>query len=111
MAEVDKTPELKKIEHKFAEKEMKFAGYTLVGSKGFSCIKCHTWGGVQATGIQSINMQRMTTRLNPAWFEAYMLNPQAFRPGTRMPAAWPDGQVLLPKILDGQADTQVRALW
>jgi hypothetical protein len=66
---------------------------------------------VQATGIQSINMQRMTSRLKQEWFEAYILNPQAFRPGTRMPAAWPEGQVLLPKILDGKAETQIRSLW
>jgi cytochrome c553 len=107
----DKPPEAKKVEHKFAEKELKHAGYTMVGAKGFSCIKCHTWGNVQATGIQSINMQRMHTRLNQEWFEAYLLAPAKFRPGTRMPASWPEGQVLLPKILDGKADTQIRAVW
>jgi mono/diheme cytochrome c family protein len=107
----DPQPPLKEIKHELPERAMKHGGYTLVGAKGFSCIKCHTWGNVQATGIQSIDMQRMTTRLNQAWFEAYLLDPQAFRPGTRMPGAWPEGQVQLPKLLDGQASTQIRAVW
>jgi mono/diheme cytochrome c family protein len=109
--QTDKTPLLAKVVHDVPERQFKQAGYTMVGSKGFSCIKCHTWGNVQATGIQSINMQRMTARLKQEWFEAYVLNPPAFRPGTRMPAAWPEGQVLLPKILDGKAETQIRAVW
>jgi hypothetical protein len=100
-----------KIEHGNSPRVMKQAGRLMVGSRGFSCIKCHTWGENQATGIQSIDMQRMSARLNQDWFEAYLKNPQAFRSGTRMPAAWPDGQVLLPKVLDGKVDTQVRSVW
>lgn len=108
---VDPLLPVKDIKIDTPERQFKQAGYNLVGAKGYSCIKCHTWGGVQATGIQSINMQRMTTRLNQGWFEAYVLNPQGFRPGTRMPSAWPEGQVLLPMILDGKADTQIRSVW
>jgi hypothetical protein len=108
---IDPQLPVKKVNIDTPERQFKQAGYNLVGAKGYSCIKCHTWGNVQATGIQSINMQRMTARLNQGWFEAYLLNPQAFRPGTRMPAAWPEGQVLLPKILDGKADTQIRSVW
>jgi hypothetical protein len=95
----------------FDERHVKAAGRKLVGSEGFSCIKCHTWGNVKATGIQSINMVTMTRRLKENWFHQYMLNPQQYRPGTRMPAAWPQGQVLLPTLLDGQALTQIHSLW
>ncbi len=108
---VDPTPPLKELDLKYTPNELRHNGYVQAGAKGYSCIKCHTWGNVAATGIQSIDMQRMNARLKQAWFEAYLLNPQAFRPGTRMPAAWPEGQVLLPKILDGKADTQIRAMW
>ena len=93
------------------ERHLKAAGRKLVGSQGFSCIKCQTWGNVKATGIQSINMITMTKRLQENWFHQYMLDPARFRPGTRMPAAWPQGQVLLPKLLDGQALTQIHAIW
>ena len=92
-------------------RHMKVAGRKLVGSQGFSCIKCHTWGNVKATGIQSINMVTMTQRLKEPWFREYLLNPQQYRPGTRMPAAWPQGQVLLPTLLDGKAATQIHAVW
>lgn len=111
VVKVDPPLPLKTVTHDFPERQFKQGGYNLVGAKGYSCIKCHTWGGTQATGIQSINMQRMTTRLNQGWFEAYVLNPPAYRPGTRMPSAWPEGQVLLPKVLDGKADTQIRSVW
>ena len=92
-------------------RRMKVAGRKLVGSQGFSCIKCHTWGDVPATGIQSINMVTITQRLKENWFQRYLLNPQQYRPGTRMPAAWPQGQVLLPTLLDGKAETQIQAIW
>ena len=92
-------------------RHIKAAGRKLVGAEGFSCIKCHTWGNVKATGIQSINMVTMTQRLQENWFHQYMLNPQQYRPGTRMPAAWPQGQVLLPALLDGKATTQIHSVW
>ena len=87
------------------------AGRMLVGAEGFSCIKCHIWGKVPSTGIQSIDMTTMARRLNEDWFQSYMLDPQVYRPGTRMPAAWPQGQVLLPNLLDGKAATQIHAVW
>ena len=92
-------------------RRLKASGRHLAGEGGLSCIKCHTWGDVKATGIQSLDMTTMTTRLQAAWFREYMLNPQRFRPGTRMPAAWPNGQVLLPQVLDGQARTQIESIW
>ena len=95
----------------FDERHVKAAGRKLVGSQGFSCIKCHTWGNVKATGIQSINMDTMTRRLKENWFHQYLLNPQQYRSGTRMPAAWPQGQVLLPTVLDGKALTQIHSIW
>ncbi|MCA9155389.1 MAG: c-type cytochrome, partial [Planctomycetales bacterium] len=98
-------------EPEIAPRRLKSAGRQLVGASGFSCIKCHTFGGSKATGIQSINMTTMTRRLRPEWFHQYMLNPQAYRPGTRMPAAWPQGQVLLPNVLDGTPDTQIHSVW
>ena len=94
-----------------AARRLKASGRHLAGEGGLSCIKCHTWGDVKATGIQSLDMTTMTTRLQAAWFREYMLDPQRFRPGTRMPAAWPNGQVLLPQVLDGQARTQIHAIW
>lgn len=93
------------------DRRLKAAGRKLVGAQGFSCIKCHTWGNVKATGIQSIGMTTMARRLKQSWFEPYVLNPQPYRAGTRMPAAWPQGQVAFVKLLDGTAETQIHSVW
>ncbi len=108
---VDATDPAPAVSTDIPVRRLKAAGRRLVGAQGFSCIKCHTWGNMKATGIQSIGMTTMTRRLKPSWFVPYVLDPQSYRPGTRMPAAWPMGQVLLPKLLDGKAETQIHAVW
>jgi mono/diheme cytochrome c family protein len=92
-------------------RRLKNAGHRLVGDQGLSCIKCHTFGELGSTGIQAISLTTMHRRLNEDWFHRYMLNPAAMRPGTRMPAPWPDGVSLLPGILDGDARQQIHAVW
>jgi mono/diheme cytochrome c family protein len=90
---------------------LKATGRKLVGGQGFSCIKCHTWGNIPATGIQSIGMTTMARRLREPWFHAYLLDPPSFRPGTRMPSAWPMGQTLLPGVLNGDTQQQIHSVW
>jgi hypothetical protein len=50
-------------------------------------------------------------RIRPEWFHKYMQNPSEFRPGTRMPQAFVNGKSTLSKVLDGNADRQIQALW
>ena len=107
----DKLKPLPAVEEQFSGRQLKAAGRRLVGAKGYSCIKCHTFGPHKATGVQSISMTSMVKRLQPEWFRQYVVNPVRFRPGTRMPTAWPEGQVLLPNVLDGTVDQQVHAVW
>jgi hypothetical protein len=83
----------------------------MVGGQAFGCIKCHTFAGHKAEGVQGIDMTILTRRLRREWFHSYLLDPQKVRPGTRMPAAWPEGKSLLTEILDGKADTQIEAIW
>ncbi|MFM7846358.1 MAG: c-type cytochrome [Planctomycetota bacterium] len=111
LAKADPDVEYQRVEAGVSATVLKSTGRKLVGSQGFSCIKCHTWGNVPASGIQSIGMTTMTKRLKESWFHRYVLDPAAFRPGTRMPAAWPNGQTLLPKILDGDAQKQIHSVW
>lgn len=96
---------------KSTDRKLKSVGRQLVGDKGLSCVKCHTWGDSQASGIQAISLSSMTQRLRADWFYRYLLNPQQFRPGTRMPAAWPNAQSPFPNILDGDPQRQIRAIW
>ena len=87
------------------------AGRLLAGNKGLSCAQCHTFGNQRAIGIQAINMLTMTERLRPEWFRRYMLEPSKYRPGTRMPASFPDGTSVLKTLYEGNADHQIAALW
>lgn len=86
-------------------------GRFLVGDKALSCIKCHTFNNVKATGIQAIDLLAMPRKLRQDWFVRYMLNPAQYRPGTRMPQAWPRGQSLVPDVLGGNAEAQILAIW
>ncbi len=109
--EVDKIEpfEVPKIETSLRRK--KVFGRRLSGEGFLSCIKCHQFGKSKSTGIQAINLTTMTSRLNKDWFIRYMLDPQRFRPGTRMPEAFPDGQTFYDEILDGTAVQQTDAIW
>ena len=111
LEETDKLSPSDAIEVDLPTRRLKATGRMLVGSKGTSCIKCHTFGNSKATGIQSISMTTMARRLKQDWFEPYMLNPITFRPGTRMPAAWPGGQTFFTDVLDGDAKKQIHAVW
>jgi cytochrome c553 len=90
--------------------KMKSAGRDMVGPK-FGCIKCHTFAGAKAEGVQGIDMAIMTQRLKKDWFHNYMIDPSHYRPGTRMPASFPNGKTFWPKLLDGTAPTQIEAIW
>jgi mono/diheme cytochrome c family protein len=100
-------------EPEFAEslRRVKEDGRAIVGNQGFNCVGCHTFRGVEATGVQGVDMTLMTRRVRRDWYYHYVTDPQKFRPGTRMPSAWPDGQSTLPGVLDGHAARQIEAVW
>jgi len=93
------------------EKRVKAAGRFIVGSQAFNCGSCHQFKEYQAAGIQALDMTLMTKRLRRDWFHRYVINPPAFRPGTRMPTAWPEGKSQLETVLDGDTVKQVEAVW
>ncbi len=93
------------------EKRVKAAGRRLVGAQGFSCIKCHTFANQKSSGIQALSLTTMTQRLRHDWFFHYLQSPLTYRPGTRMPTPFPDGQVLLPTVLDGTVPSQIEGIW
>ena len=94
-----------------SESEVEEQGRGLVGSKALGCIKCHSFEGDKGQSLGVIDMTRMPKRLRHEWFLAYVANPQRFRPGTRMPAAWPEGKTFYPDILDGTAAGQIEGVW
>ncbi len=89
----------------------KSAGRQLVGDKGLSCVKCHPFNEHTATGIQAINLNAMNRRLREDWFYRYLADPQVYRRGTRMPAAWPNGMAIIKEVLDANSPKQMQAVW
>lgn len=116
LEEVDRKTEADFPDYALPDSKMKAIGRRLAGEKGLGCIKCHTFDKFKATGIQSIDLTIMSERLRKDWFHRYMLNPQTYRPGTRMPAPWPFGQATIRDVLDvGNVEQQVaqqkEAVW
>jgi cytochrome c553 len=93
-----------------ASGKIKGVGRHLVGAQAFGCIKCHTFAGNKAEGVQGMDMTLFTKRLQRDWFHAYMFDPQKIRPGTRMPSAFDKGKSPLGAILDGTAASQTEAM-
>lgn len=110
--QVDKRPdELPKAEFAEPEYRVKAAGRHLVGGQALSCIKCHDFGPYPSTGVRAINLTTMHQRLRPEWFYRYVLDPQEYRRGTRMPAPWPFGQTTVRNVLNADVNLQVQAVW
>ena len=93
------------------ESRVKSTGRHLVGDQGLACVKCHTFGSIRATGIQAINLQTMSSRLREDWFRRYLFNPQAYRPGTRMPTGFPNGQAVERESFGGDPAKQIASIW
>jgi len=85
-------------------------GRELMGVKGLNCITCHQLSGHKSLGIQAMDLAHSPNRLRPEWFRDYLINPAAFRPGTRMPSFWPDGKAVS-SIFGRNTERQIDSLW
>lgn len=91
--------------------ELVKAGRLLTGTKGLSCVTCHTFQNHKSLGIQGMDLVHMSQRLRREWFGRYLLDPPSLRPGTRMPTYWPEGKSVRKDILNGDTERQIEALW
>ena len=87
------------------------AGRKIVGTDGLSCIVCHRFNHQPAQTMQVVDLTTGAERLNEDWFRRFLLDPNRFHPGTRMPAYWPEGKSAIPAILNADTDRQHAALW
>lgn len=88
------------------------AGRKLLGTNGgVNCITCHRWGDQPSLGIQGPDISDLDKRMDPDWFRHYLIDPAAYRPGTLMPALWPDGHASVKDILGGDTEKQIGAIW
>ena len=92
-------------------KVLRPAGRELLGDKGLNCVNCHNFNGKPSPTNRGIDLMTSYERLQPGWFKTFILNPGALRPRIVMPTAWPDGVATHKKILDGNTDQQIAAIW
>jgi len=87
------------------------AGRTLVGNRGFGCIKCHDMLGVPSSGTRGPDLAKTPARVQQAWYHRWMKDPQRIQPGTRMPTIFLEGKSPFKEILDGNPARQREAIW
>lgn len=90
--------------------EMLHVGEMLMSDDYFSCWSCHVRGDETPAGPMdqwAPNLAYAHERLNPTWILAWIKDPQALMPGTKMPAFYPGGP---PDVFDGDEDRQVAAM-
>ena len=86
-------------------------GLELIGTGGMGCVTCHDIHVHPAPGISTIDLATAYDRLRPGWVERFLRDPAAIRPGTRMPAYWPEGEANFPDLGGGTTGGQIEALW
>ncbi|MXX62328.1 MAG: c-type cytochrome [Holophagales bacterium] len=86
-------------------------GLELIGTGGMGCVTCHDIHVHPAPGISTIDLATAYDRLRPGWVERLLRDPAAIRPGTRMPAYWPEGEANFPDLGGGTTGGQIEALW
>lgn len=77
------------------------------------CQQCHVLGTVPADQPMSNlapDLRMAHERLQPEWIQAWLRNPNAILPGTRMPSFWPDYPKSFYEPLNKDGDAQVRAV-
>lgn len=75
------------------------------------CVQCHSFAGETLPGVVGVDLSKLSTRLNPVWFHAFLRNPVHLKKRTRMPTFFPDGKSQSPEILDGNIPDQIHAMW
>ncbi len=108
---LDKVDPVAKVTFKESLSRVKVEARKMVGAQSLGCVKCHTFAGHKAEGVQGIDMLLMTRRLKHDWYYRYLLDPQKLRPGTRMPTAWTNGTSVLDDVLGGSTPEQIDAIW
>ena len=86
----------------------------LVNNTGLNCVSCHNIGKVAAVGVfeaPGVNFMRVKERIRRDYFDRWVRSPIRVEPETKMPTYFNNETSVLPSILEGKAEPQIRALW
>ncbi|TWT64997.1 family 16 glycoside hydrolase [Allorhodopirellula solitaria] len=111
MVRSDRSDAVEPIEWSESAQDIQIEGRKLCGNGGLACIKCHSYNGNTGGGLGAIDMLLMPERLRPEWFQRYLKDPTFYRPGTRMPNSFIEGQSALTDIYEGDPNKQIEAMW
>lgn len=75
------------------------------------CVQCHSLKGEALPGVVGVDLEGITSRVQPQWFKEFLFNPGALKPRTRMPTFFPGGQSQNQQVLGGSTDKQIAAMW
>ncbi|EMI16381.1 cytochrome oxidase (cbb3-type) [Rhodopirellula maiorica SM1] len=75
------------------------------------CVQCHTFAGNALPGVMGVDLSKIHSRIHPAWFEEFLLNPGGVKARTRMPTFFVDGKSPRPDLFDGDPKRQIAAMW
>ena len=82
-----------------------------MGIRGGSCISCHDFNHKRSPNFNGLDLITTTERIHYDWFARFVIDPQTYRPGIVMPESWPGGTASHKKILEGNTEDQIQALW
>ncbi|MGB7329486.1 MAG: c-type cytochrome [Rubripirellula sp.] len=111
MTDVDgrrKLPHTAAIDSKQPSKVVVEAGRTLMD---IGCIQCHSFDGVSMPAVVGVDLSGVTGRVNRDWFDAFLHDPGSLKSRTRMPNFFADGKAQDQKLLGGDPDRQIAAMW
>ncbi|MGR3218368.1 MAG: c-type cytochrome [Candidatus Anammoxibacter sp.] len=99
-----------------AKKEKEVPNYlssakALFNSPTVNCISCHIQGDIMPEGKPSDwapDLSIANKRLRPGWITAWLKDPQAVQPGTKMPTFFSEG--MYQDILPGNTEFQIQAI-
>lgn len=86
-------------------------GRKLVGKNMLACVNCHAWGSYRLSGAEGLDLLQVSRRLRADYVHQFLSNPQAMKPGTRMPLGWPDGKSFFADVQGGDVHKQIDAIW
>ena len=75
------------------------------------CVQCHPVRGERLPGVIGIDLAGTADRIHPDWMKRFLFDPASLKRGTRMPTFFPKGKTNSPRVLAGNVDRQLAALW
>ena len=58
-----------------------------------------------------VDLDGVTRRLHPRWFQQFVRQPGDLKKRTRMPTFFPDGKSHRKDLFNGDVDLQIAAIW